>query len=135
MTQDVICPNKQQNIVVVSTPRRENANRYSAAGSLTINGMAHETSACETGPHGTVKAVIRGVPMTDTIQEINDYIFQEYNPTAMHANRIGKTTTVVIAFDGDNVPNYIREATCWSSVRCIARRSICATSVAAYVTG
>ncbi|XP_070381729.1 neprilysin-1-like [Dermacentor albipictus] len=46
--------------------------------------------------------------MTDTIQEINDYIVQEYNPTAMQANRIGKTMTVVIAFDGDKVPNYIR---------------------------
>ncbi|KAK8761833.1 hypothetical protein V5799_026903 [Amblyomma americanum] len=45
--------------------------------------------------------------MTDTIQEI-DYIVQDYIPTALQANRIGKTTTVVIAFDGDKVPNYIR---------------------------
>ncbi|CAN8023506.1 unnamed protein product [Ixodes persulcatus] len=70
--------------------------------------MAHEVSAYETAPHGTVKGVIRGVPLTDTIQEINDYIVQDYSPTAMQANRIGKTTTVVIAFDGDKVANYIR---------------------------
>lgn len=108
VNQDVICPNKQQNIVVVSTPKRENADRYSAVKSLTINGMAHEVSAYETAPNGTVKGVIKGVPLTDTIQEINDYIVQEYNQSAMQANRIGKTTTVVIAFEGDKVPNYIR---------------------------
>ncbi|KAK8761497.1 hypothetical protein V5799_027237 [Amblyomma americanum] len=108
VTQDVICPNKQQNIVVTSTPNRENADRYSAVRNLTISGTAHDVSAYETAPHGTVKGVIRGVPMTDTIQEINDYIVQDYNPTALQANRIGKTTTVVIAFDGDKVPNYIR---------------------------
>ncbi|CAN7995611.1 unnamed protein product, partial [Ixodes hexagonus] len=108
VTQDVICPNKQQNIIVVSTPKRENADCYSAVRSLTINGTAHDVSAYETAPHGTVKGVIRDVPLTDTIQEINDYIVQDYNPTAMQANRIGKTTTVVIAFDGDKVPNYIR---------------------------
>ncbi|KAK8772005.1 hypothetical protein V5799_024751 [Amblyomma americanum] len=108
VTQDVICPNKQQNIVVISTPNRQNADRYSAVRNLTISGTAHDVSAYETAPHGTVKGVIRGVSMTDTIQEINDYIVQDYNPTALQANRIGKTTTVVIAFDGDKVPNYIR---------------------------
>ncbi|KAK8770844.1 hypothetical protein V5799_012691 [Amblyomma americanum] len=72
------------------------------------SGTAHDVSVYETAPHGTVKGVIRGVPMTDTIQEINDYIVQDYNPTALQANRIGKTTTVVTAFDGDKVPNYIR---------------------------
>ncbi|KAK8777454.1 hypothetical protein V5799_029202 [Amblyomma americanum] len=108
VTQDVICPNKQQNIVVISTPNRENADRYSAVRNLSISGTAHDVSAYETAPHGTVKGVIRGVPMTDTIQEINDYIVQDYNPTALQANRIGKTTTVVIALDGDKVPNYIQ---------------------------
>ncbi|CAN7994977.1 unnamed protein product [Ixodes pacificus] len=108
VTQDVICPNKQQTIVVVGAHKRENEDRYSAVRSLTINGMAHKVGAYETAPHGTVKGVIRNVPLTDTIQEINDYIVQDYNPTAMQANRIAKTTTVVIAFDGDMVPNYIR---------------------------
>ncbi|KAG0434856.1 hypothetical protein HPB47_018828 [Ixodes persulcatus] len=108
VTQDVICPNKQQNIVVVITHKRENADRYSAVRSLTINGMAHEVSAYVTAPHGTVKGVKRGVLFTDTVQETNDYTVQGYNPTAMEANRIGKTTTVVIAFDGDKVQNYIK---------------------------
>ncbi|KAK8774532.1 hypothetical protein V5799_010935 [Amblyomma americanum] len=91
-----------------TTPNRENAYRYSAVRNLTISVTAHGVSAYETAPHGTVKGVIRGVPMTDTIPEINDDIVQDYNPTALQANRIGKTTTVVIAFDGDKVPNYIR---------------------------
>ncbi|CAN8002701.1 unnamed protein product [Ixodes pacificus] len=108
VTQGVICPNEQQNKVVVSTHKRENADCYSEVRSITINGIVHEVSAYETAFYVIVKGVIRGVPLTDTIQEINDYIVQDYNPTAMKVNRIGKTTTVIIAFDGDKVPNYIR---------------------------
>lgn len=92
---------KQQNIVIVSTPRRENADRYAAVARLIVYGA-------ESAPHGTVKGVIRGVPLTDTAQEINDYIVHEYNPTALQANRIGKTMSVVIAFNGPKVPNYVK---------------------------
>ncbi|KAH9364815.1 hypothetical protein HPB48_020963 [Haemaphysalis longicornis] len=106
--KDVICPNKQQNIVIVSTPRRENADRYAAVARLIVYGTEHEVSAYESAPHGTVKGVIRGVPLTDTAQEINDYIVHEYNPTALQANRIGKTMSVVIAFNGPKVPNYVK---------------------------
>lgn len=105
---DVICPNKQQNIVIVSTPKRENADRYAVVRKLTIYGVEHDVSAYESAPHGTVKGVIRGVPLTDTAQEINDYVVHEYNPTALQASRIGTTMSVVIAFSGPKVPNYVK---------------------------
>lgn len=106
--RDVICPNKQQNIVIVSTPKKENADRYAAVSKLTVYGAAHDVSAYVSAPHGTVKGVIRGVPLTDSAQEINDFIVHEFNPTALQANRIGKTLSVVIAFSGGKVPNYVK---------------------------
>lgn len=107
-SRDVVCPNYQQNIVVISTSKRENANRYVNISQIVVKGKAHEVSAYESVPHGTTKGVIRGVPLEDTVREINKHIVNEFNPTAVEANRIGNTKSVVIAFDGPKVPNYVR---------------------------
>ncbi|KAH7935633.1 hypothetical protein HPB52_010745 [Rhipicephalus sanguineus] len=85
--EDVICLNHQQNIVVVSTSKREHADRYAMV------------DAYESAPHGTVKGVIRDIPLEDTAQEIQDLV-QE--------NRMGRTRSVVIAFEGHKVPNYVQ---------------------------
>ncbi|KAH7981810.1 hypothetical protein HPB52_001165 [Rhipicephalus sanguineus] len=106
--EDVVCLNLQQNIVVVSTSKREHADRYAAVGRIDIRGTAHEISTYEAAPHGTVKGVIRGIPLEDTAQEIQDNVVHKHNPTALQANRIGKTRSVVIAFEGHKVPNYVR---------------------------
>lgn len=92
---------------MVSTPKRENANHYAAVSRLTVYGAEHDVSAYISAPHGTVKGVIRGVPLTDSAQEINDSIVHEFNPTALQDHRIGKTLSVVIAFSGGKVPNYV----------------------------
>lgn len=105
---DVVCPNRLQNIVIVSTPKRENADKYALVERIVIDGNSHEVSAYESAPHGTVKGVIRGVPLTDTAQEIQELVVHEYNPSALQASRIGKTKSVVIAFAGPKVPNYVR---------------------------
>lgn len=52
--------------------------------------------------------MIRGVPLTDTAREIQELVVHEHNPSALQASRIGKTTSVVIAFAGPKVPNYVR---------------------------
>lgn len=106
--RDVICPNYQQNIVIISTSKRENANRYVRVTQIVVQGNKHEVSAYESAPHGMSKGVIRGVPLGDTVQEINENIVTEFNPTAVEANRIANTTSVVIAFNGPKVPNYVR---------------------------
>ncbi|KAL1436843.1 hypothetical protein MTO96_049243 [Rhipicephalus appendiculatus] len=105
---DVICLNHQQNIIVVSTSKREHADRYATVERIDIRGTSHEVSAYESAPHGTVKGVIRGIPLEDTAQEIQALIVHRHNPTALQANRIGKTRSVVIAFKGHKVPNYVR---------------------------
>lgn len=107
-SEDVVCLNLQQNIVVVSTSKREDGDRYAAVGRIDIRGTAHEVSTYEAAPHGTVKGVIRGIPLEDTAQEIQDNVVHKHNPTALQANRIGKTRSVVIAFEGHKVPNYVK---------------------------
>lgn len=98
--QDVVCPNGHQNIVVISTPRRENADRYAAVERIDVRGTAHEVSTYEAAPHGTVKGVIQGILLEDTAMDIQEQVVQDYNPTALQANRIGRSRSVVIVFAG-----------------------------------
>ncbi|KAH9378788.1 hypothetical protein HPB48_011340 [Haemaphysalis longicornis] len=103
--QHVICANKHQNIIMICTPSRKNAERYAAVSNLTVYGAKHEVGACESAPRSTVKGVIREVLLTDSAQEINDFIVPEYNSPTLHADNINKSMSVVIAFEGPKVPN------------------------------
>ncbi|KAH7959457.1 hypothetical protein HPB49_011300 [Dermacentor silvarum] len=105
---DTICPNFQQNIVVISTPRPLNADRYVRMKSIHVNGVTHAVNAYEAAPDNTTKGVIRGIPLPDNAQEIDVNIINARNPLAMAAKRISSTTTVVIAFDGPSVPYQVR---------------------------
>ncbi|KAH7973098.1 hypothetical protein HPB52_021595 [Rhipicephalus sanguineus] len=102
--EDTICPNMQQNIVVVSTPDPDHADRYARIRSIQVNGVTHEVNAYETAAEHTTKGVIRGIPLTETPQQIHNNIVTARNPTALAAKRIASTTTVIIAFDGPDVP-------------------------------
>ncbi|XP_070387032.1 uncharacterized protein [Dermacentor albipictus] len=102
--QDTVCPNTQQNIIVVCTPSLQNADRYVCIKSIQVNGVTHDVNAYETAAEDTTKGVIRGIPLSDTPQQVNANIVNTRNPLALAAKRIGTTTTVVIAFSGPDVP-------------------------------
>ncbi|KAH7983359.1 hypothetical protein HPB52_011454 [Rhipicephalus sanguineus] len=106
--EDTICPNVQQNIIVISTPHPHNADRYVRLKSIHVNGTTHEVNAYEAAPDNTTKGVIRGIPLTDTAQEIDANVVNTRNPLALAAKHIGTTTTVVIAFDGPSAPRLVR---------------------------
>lgn len=106
--EDTVCPNTQQNIVVVSTPHSDHADRYARISSIQVNGVTHEVNAYETAAEHTTKGVIRGIPLTETPQQIHNKIVTARNPTALAAKRIASTTTVIIAFDGPDVPFQVR---------------------------
>ncbi|XP_077544692.1 uncharacterized protein LOC144157827 [Haemaphysalis longicornis] len=106
--EDTICTNAAQNIIVVSTPNERRADVYSNIRALNIGGSTYEINAYRTAPEGTVKGVIRGVAIEDTPEEINDNIVNQYNPLAVEAHRIGNTTTVIVLFAGQKVPNYVK---------------------------
>lgn len=111
LSQDTLCPNLQQNIMVASTPRRENADRYSRLKQIRISGNIHELCAYETAPHSTCKGVIRGIPLQDNPATLDGKIVNQKNPLALAAKRIAQTETVIIAFDGHRVPNFVRYGT------------------------
>ncbi|KAH7940348.1 hypothetical protein HPB52_023535 [Rhipicephalus sanguineus] len=105
---DTICPNVQQNIVVVSTPRQLNAEWYVRMKSIQVNGVIHEINAYKAAPDNTTKGVIRGIPLTENAQMIDANIVNDRNPLALAAKRIASTTAVIIAFDGPRVPRLVR---------------------------
>ncbi|KAH7978843.1 hypothetical protein HPB49_006963 [Dermacentor silvarum] len=59
MQQDTVCPNTQQNIVVVSTP-----SRYVFIKLIQVNGVTHDVNAYEMATEDTTKGVIRGIPLS-----------------------------------------------------------------------
>ncbi|CAN7981686.1 unnamed protein product, partial [Ixodes pacificus] len=105
---DTICSNAQQNIIVVSTPDERRATLYSKDKALNIGGRTYEVCAYRTAPDGTVKGVIRGLAVDDTPEEIAEKIVNPYNPLAVEPHRIGNTTTVIVLFAGQEVPNYVK---------------------------
>lgn len=104
---DSFCPNLHQNIVVVSTPDDKRARMYNHIKSICIDGKEYEVGVYRTAPHGTVKGVIRGIPVEDTRQEIEHNVINSRNPLALGAQRIGNSITVIVAFQGQKVPNYV----------------------------
>ncbi|KAK8779200.1 hypothetical protein V5799_019457 [Amblyomma americanum] len=105
---DTVCPNLHQNIVVVSTPKRTNADRYAKMRQIHIQGTSRDVDAYETAPDNTTEGVIRDIPIEDGPRALDENIVNPTNPLALPAKRIGTTATVVIAFDGFKVPNLVR---------------------------
>lgn len=105
---DTICTNGAQNIIIVSTPDEERARRYAGARSLHVGGQNYEISAYRSAPNGTAKGIIRGIAVDDTAEEIVANIVNPANPLALDAHRIGTSTTIIVLFAGERVPNYVK---------------------------
>ncbi|KAG0410891.1 hypothetical protein HPB47_011987 [Ixodes persulcatus] len=107
-TEDTIRPNLQQNIVVVSTSKRANADRYTKIRQIYIQRKQHDVSAYKTAPHNTKNGVIRGIPIEEGPRELHEKIVNPRNPLALTPKRIRNPATVSVAFHGLKVPNYVR---------------------------
>ncbi|KAK8775324.1 hypothetical protein V5799_031331 [Amblyomma americanum] len=103
-----ICPNTQQNIMIVSTLNEDNAARYAKIQEIYIQGKPYEVSAYRTAPHDTVKGVIRGIPIDASTAELDRNIVNERNPLAVGTKRIGSMTTAIVVFQGPKEPNFVR---------------------------
>ncbi|KAH7940241.1 hypothetical protein HPB52_022561 [Rhipicephalus sanguineus] len=106
--KDTICPNYQQNIIVVSTPVEEHANRYQRIACIKLGTQEFEASAYGAAPENTSKGVIRGIPIDDSARDITANVITPINPTALVAKRMGNTTNVIVLFDGYRVPSYAK---------------------------
>ncbi|KAL1482030.1 hypothetical protein MTO96_034053 [Rhipicephalus appendiculatus] len=106
--EDMVCPNLQQNIIVVSTPIEAHADKYQRITRIKVGKDTYETSAYEAAPDYTSKGVIRGIPLEDTARDITANVVTPRNPTALAAKRLSNTTTVIVLFEGFRVPTYVR---------------------------
>ncbi|KAH7949856.1 hypothetical protein HPB49_016289 [Dermacentor silvarum] len=105
---DVVCPNVTQNIVVVSTPLEKHAQNYVCIKQIKVGEKVYNVNAYYSTGDGYCKGVIRNVDREITEKELNTMIVHSRNPTAMQAKRIKDSGTVVIVFEGCEVPNYIK---------------------------
>lgn len=106
--QDTVCPNVAQNIIIVSTPAEERISKYARIEALTIGSREYEVYAYQAVLDGTVKGVIRNISTEDTQEEIIENIVNDYNPTAIDARRIGKSSAIVVLFQGEKVPMTVK---------------------------
>lgn len=106
--QDTVCPNVAQNIIIVSTPAEERISKYARIEALTIGSREYEVYAYQAAPDGTVKGVIRNISTEDTQEEIIENIVNDYNPMAIDAKRIGKSSAIVVLFQGEKVPTTVK---------------------------
>lgn len=104
---DAFVANKEQNIIIVSTPDADRERKYSKIKEIEINGRKHEVGAYATVPEGTTKGVIRNTPLDHSQETILAKLITDRNPTVIGARRIGNTPTIIVAFEGDRVPRQV----------------------------
>lgn len=106
-SDDILRLNPIQNIMVVSTPTMENAKRYGNIKEIQIGDKIYATTAYVTPPENTSKGVIHNIPEYDTQEDITKSLVYAKNPAILQARRMGKTSSVIIVFEGTRVPHYV----------------------------
>ncbi|KAH9377339.1 hypothetical protein HPB48_016701 [Haemaphysalis longicornis] len=102
-----ICPNVQQNIAVPSAPKNANALCYAASRTIIVQANRDGRNANETS-YGSTRGVVHCIPIKDSQRDIENNILNPSNHSTLGAKRIGTMTTVIVAFSGHKVLNYIR---------------------------
>lgn len=106
-SDDVFRLHPGQNIMVVSTPTMENAKKYCSIKELKIGNQTYATTAYVTPPENTSKGVIHNIPNYDTQEDVTKSLVNSKNPAILQARRMGKTSSVIIVFEGTKVPHYV----------------------------
>ncbi|KAH6941764.1 hypothetical protein HPB50_023570 [Hyalomma asiaticum] len=105
--EDTVCPNKVQNILVISTPHDQNARAYPRIQKLHTKLGSFEVSVYIAAPDGTCKGVIRNIDPSLDDGTLKRMIVNAQNPAALEVQRIKNTHVVVMLFDGMRVPNTV----------------------------
>ncbi|KAH7953333.1 hypothetical protein HPB49_007217 [Dermacentor silvarum] len=96
-----ICPNPTQNILVINTPHETTATKIAQIKVLTTNGKTHETNAYVSAPEQMVKGIIRNIPLKYTQDQLTHALVSSRNPSLTYAKRLGRTTTVILLYEGN----------------------------------
>lgn len=105
---DLVCTNVVQNIVVVCTEKEDNARKILALKNIRVNGKEHEVAVYAAAEGNYVKGVVRNVERDIGDAELARLIVHRGNPSVRGVKRIKETGSVVVLFDGEEVPSYIR---------------------------
>ncbi|KAG0434533.1 hypothetical protein HPB47_019032 [Ixodes persulcatus] len=93
--------------MVISTPDEFRARKYANVKGIKIGDKTYEVSAYAAAPNGTVKGIVKGIPLEDSASTINGNVLNMRSPMARAAQRIGLSTNIIVAFKGPKVPNYV----------------------------
>ncbi|CAN8028887.1 unnamed protein product [Ixodes persulcatus] len=104
---DLLRVNPEKNIIVTSTPSMDRAKKYNSISKICIAGKTYEVTAYAAPPEDTAKGVIHNIPDYDTAEDITRSLVYNKNPTILQAQRMGKTNSAVIVFEGNKVPYYV----------------------------
>ncbi|KAH7953172.1 hypothetical protein HPB49_005513 [Dermacentor silvarum] len=92
----------EKNVIVISTPRMANADKYNRIRELQIGDTHYEATAYAAPPAYTYKGVIHNIPDYDTAEDITKSLIYKKNPTIQQARRMGNTNSAIIIFEGPN---------------------------------
>ncbi|KAG0436510.1 hypothetical protein HPB47_017907 [Ixodes persulcatus] len=104
---DLLRVNPEKNLIVTSTPSMDPAKKYNFISKICIAGKTYEVAAYAAPPEDTAKGVIHNIPDYDTAEDITRSLVYNKNPTILQAQRMGKTNSAAIVFEGNKVPYYV----------------------------
>ncbi|KAH8008678.1 hypothetical protein HPB51_000708 [Rhipicephalus microplus] len=105
---DSFAPNAAQNIIVLSIPSEARPFSYGSIRNITVEERTYETFAYKSTPDNTSRGVISGVGREEPEEQITRFLVNKPNPTVMAAHRLGNSESVVILFEGNRVPRYVK---------------------------
>ncbi|KAH9373019.1 hypothetical protein HPB48_003397 [Haemaphysalis longicornis] len=104
---DIVRTNPTQNILIISTRKIGNAEKYNALREIRISDKIYEIRAYATAPEGTTKGVIHNIPAYDSDEDISKGLKYSQNPTILTARRMGKTNSAIIIFERSQDPYFV----------------------------
>lgn len=104
---DIVRTNPTQNILIISTPKMGNAEKYNELREIRISDKTYAIKAYATAPEDTTKGVIHNIPAYDSDDDINKSLKYSKNPTILTARRMGATNSAIIIFEGSKVPYFV----------------------------
>ncbi|KAH9362582.1 hypothetical protein HPB48_015504 [Haemaphysalis longicornis] len=103
---DIVRTKPTHNIVIISTPKIGNTEKYNALREIRTSDKTYEIRAYATAPEDTTKGVIYNIPDYDSDEDINKSLKYSKNPTILTARRMGKINSAIIIFEGSQVPYF-----------------------------
>ncbi|KAH9382902.1 hypothetical protein HPB48_023524 [Haemaphysalis longicornis] len=105
--QDLLCPNPMQNMYLLTTPAVKNAEAYTKVNQIILGTKHHAIAAYVAAPENTRKGVVHNIDKHLTDIQLKELFVTEKMPLVLEAKRIKTSTTVMLLFEGMQVPRYV----------------------------